>query len=334
MNRARLVTVLVLWTAALVPAMAWAQYGSWEHEMGLLAAPAGGAVTGTGTVIVRRPPTILRMSLLLSGKGKTAEEAVAALKARRETATAELVKLGADKKSVDVTSPSVSAPENQRRRQLEMMIRQRMRASGRTAKPPKLPQTVTVAAMLTAEWRLTTKDPEEVFLFVQDLREKVKAAKLAGGKEAEKPSPEEDEMTEEMQAEMGFPGEEEFDPNTPMFLYVAKVSEEDRVKALAEAFQKAKADAQRIAQAAGIQLGPLAGLSAGDTGGFRGGSGYDDEPMPSGYQQTFERFRSMMFQEPKENEAMASNPGHVTFSVVTRATFSLAKEKEAAAKPK
>jgi hypothetical protein len=188
--------------------------------------------------------------------------------------------------------------------------------------------------MLTAEWPLTTKDPEEVFLFVQHLQEKVKAAKLAGGKEAEKPSPEEDEMTEEMQAETGFPGEEEFDPNTPMCVYVAKVADEDRAKALAEAFQKAKADAQRIAQAAGIQLGPLVGLGASGTGQFRGGWEYNDEPMSPAYRQAFERFRSTTFQEPNENEAMAQDPGHVTFNVVARATFSLAKEKEAAAKPK
>jgi uncharacterized protein YggE len=292
--------------------------------------PSGGSITGTGTAVVKRQPTILRMNLMLTAKGKTAEEAVAVLKARRQTATAELVKLGADKKSIQVSNLSVSAAENQRRRQVQMMIRQRMQAGGGAAKLPKLPEVVNVVAMLTAEWPITAKDPEELFLTVQQLQGKVKGAKLAGGKEAEKLSPEEEELAEEMKGEMGYyGGEEEFDPSTPMFSYVAKITEEDRTKAMAEAFQKAKADAQRIAAAAGVQLGPLAALSSDTVRHMY--PGYPDygPQMSPGYRPMMERLRMPDGRENAEDEAVASDPAQVGLSVSANASFRLGNARPA-----
>ena len=183
--------------------------------------------------------------------------------------------------------------------------------------------------MLTAEWPIAAKDPEELFLTVQGLQGKVKAAKLAGGKEAEKLSPEEEELAEEVGPGFGPYGEEDFDPSTPGFTYVAKISEEDRTKATAEAFQKAKADAQRIARAAGVQLGPLAALSASVDRRFDG-PGYYDGPMPSGYRQMMERFRSSPPGESADDEAVATDPGQVAFSVSAHAAFGLGKPQEAA----
>ncbi len=320
MTKQTRITLGALLLALLLPSAGWAQFE---------VPPARGTITGTGVATVKRQPTILRMHLMLTAKGKTAEEAVAVLKARRQAAVAELVKMGAEKKSIQVSNITVSAAENQRRRQLQMMIRQRMQAGGAAAKPPKLPEVVNLVAMLTAEWPIAAKDPEELFLTVQELQGKVKAAKLAGGKEAEKLSPEEEELAEEAGPGFGPYGEEDFDPSTPGFVYVAKISEEDRAKTTAEAFQKARADAQRLARAAGVQLGPLAGLSAGVDRRFDG-PGYYEGPMPSGYRQMMERFRSSPRGDSPEDEAVATDPGQVAFSVSAHAVFELGKEKQAA----
>ena len=316
------IALAALLAGLLLPSAAWAQFGF----------PPGGAIMGTGTAVLKRPPTTVRMYLMLVGRGKTAAEAVAVLKARRQAATAELVKLGADQKSIQSSSISVSSAESQRRRQLQSMIRQRMQARGATAKPVKLPEIVSVAVMLTAEWPVAAKDPEELFLMSHELQAKVKAAKLGTGKEGDKLSPEEEEVAEEMKAEMGPSfgpsGEEEFDLNTPLFSYVAKITEEERAKITAEAFAKARADAQRIAQAAGVQLGPLAGLfdDASVRGGYYGPSYYNEGPVSSTYRQMIERFRTAAQRERVPDEAVSDDPGQVTFSVTARVMFALGKE--------
>jgi len=322
MTKQTRLTLGAVLVALLLPSAGWAQFGF----------PSGGAIMGTGTAVLKRPPATVRMYLMLIGRGKTAEEAVAVLKARRQAATAELVKLGADQKSIQSSSISVSSAESQRRRQLQSMIRQRMQARGAAAKPVKLPEVVSVAAMLTAEWPIAAKDPEEMFLMAHELQGKVKAAKLATGKEGDKLSAEEEEVAEEMKADMSSYspyGEEDFDPNTPLFSYVAKITEEDRAKTTAEAFQKAKADAQRIARAAGVQLGPLAGIF-GDMERRYYGPGYYEGPMPSGYRQMMDRFRSAAQREGVQDEAVAEEPSQVTYSVTARVMFELGKEKEAA----
>src|SRR6266576_890909 len=52
-------------------------------------------------------------------------------------------------------------------------------------------------------------------------------------------------------------GEQAAPPGEPVFLYVAKISDEERGKATAEAFRKAKASAAELAKAAGVELGGL-----------------------------------------------------------------------------
>ncbi len=61
-------------------------------------------------------------------------------------------------------------------------------------------------------------------------------------------------------------GEEQADPNAPAFVYVATIPDEERDKAMAEAFRKA--------QAAGVQLGPLVGV--GGSGTNAGPVSYED----------------------------------------------------------
>jgi uncharacterized protein YggE len=300
----------------LLPGAGWGQ-------MPPDSSPGDRAITGTGMASVKRQPTILRMHLVLTAKGKTAEEAVAVLKARRQTAIAELVKLGADKKSIQPGSLSVSATENRRRQQLQAMIRQRMRQGGAAGKTPKIPESVNVAATLTADWPITVKDPEELFLTVQDLQRKVKTAKLGTGKEAEKLSPEEEELAEEMRADTSYSpyGEDESEPNTPMFFYVAKITEEDRSKATAEAVAKAKADAQRLAQAAGAQLGPMTGLSATAIMRSFDPDSFPGQASPRYYRQMMNAYGMAGQQSGDENEAIAPDPSQITLTVQAMANF-------------
>ncbi len=96
-----------------------------------------GQISASGHVHLQRPPTHLRMYLQLTGKGKTLEEALAALKERREAAAAQLEKLGVDKSALVFTAPGVDDSTAAQQRRMEVMIAQRL--GGRGAKKARNP---------------------------------------------------------------------------------------------------------------------------------------------------------------------------------------------------
>jgi hypothetical protein len=208
-----------------------------------------------------------------------------------------------------------------------MMIRQRMRSGAKAASKAKLPETVTLNSLLTAQWTPRAKDPEDLLVFVHKLQEQVKAAKLATGQSDAKTSEEEKELAEELGPEaeqmMSYSGEEEGDPNAPLVVYVAKISPEERAKAMAEAFQKAKTSAAEIARAAGVQIGALTALHS--SGQSSGGSMYRyagmyDGRMSRAMRNLMER-RQSMDSEPAEDEAVGNDPAQVVFQFMANASF-------------
>jgi len=327
----------------VLPAVARAQYSPWEEAAMMAGSPAKETVAGVGAVVLHRQPTAMRMYLSLPGKGKNLEEALAKLRQRRETALAELEKLKVDKDSITLGNPTAatSMSDAQRRRQFEQMVRQRMRASGaKGGKVPKLPEVVSVGMMLTAQWPLEAKDPEQLLAAAHGLQQQLKAADLAGAKDKAKDAltPEEQELVEEGEAGMDatMPSSmegQEVEPGAPMFVYVAKISEEERNRAYADAFAKAKAQAAQLAQAAGAGLGPLVGLS-----GQGGGSSEVENPyeggMSSSYRYVLARQRNAAGQDQKENESVASDSGSITFRFHVRAIFALEKPAAVKASPR
>lgn len=313
--------------ALLLPGLARAQFEPWRAMMESQP-PAKETISGVGMVTVRQTPTALRMYVELLGKGKTLEAALANLKDRREAALAQLQSLGARKESIWFSSPGLSNIQSAQQRQLEQMIRQRLVARGR-----KLPRGLQVArpvvasVTLTAEWPLPAGTPEKLLVAAEALKEKLRAADLAGSKEAEKLSPEEQELAEEMAEMLSNSGEQPVPLGEPHFVYVARISDQDRDKALAEAFAKARAQASRLARAAGIGLGPLVGLS-GQGGGVTSFDGYED-PF-GGYsrrayiEQLIGR-RAASDQAQGDNEAIGPEPGSLSFGFYVRAIFGMQK---------
>ena len=84
--------------------------------------PEGPSIAGVGTARVKLAPTVLRMHLILLGRGKTAEDALAALKTRRELAVSQLEKLKVAKDSIAFSNLAASSGGNQQQRRMEMMI--------------------------------------------------------------------------------------------------------------------------------------------------------------------------------------------------------------------
>ena len=274
-----------------------------------------GTVSGMGTVTVRQKPTLLRMTVQLSEKAGTLKEALANLKDRREAALLQLEQMGAAEDAVQVTEPMFSSGLTDQQKQMQRrMLMQRARG-GRVPRGLKVPPSVTVAVELTAAWPLDTTDHERLLAFCHDLQTKIAAADLAGLNEPKQLSPEEQELAEESQEASMYGSGDEDKPGEPKFVYVGKISEEERQQAMKQAFAKAKAQAERVATAAGAELGKLSSLS-----GTTNNTGVDND-YATMYR--FMRQARMVSTADSENEAISPTPDAVNFQIVVHATFAL-----------
>jgi hypothetical protein len=296
--------------------------------------PEAAMISVSGSARVRRHPMLLRVYLQLSAKGKTVEEAIAALKERRESAQAQLEKLGANKGSVVCNGPWMDHSSNARQKRMEMMIVQRMGSRGKkaakTAKPP-----VAVTSLVTAEWPLEGDTPEKLLLAAESLREKIRAADVGGADEAEKLSPEEQEAADEMAGQMPSfvsPGDSSDDeasaPGQPHLLFVAKITPKDRQAAIAKALTRAKAKAVEMAQAAGADLGRLVNLSAGGSQEAVQFNAYnqmgDDNPFGQNGAYLMQRLvRQQASDDEQTIESVGTSPSLADFDFTVQATFAL-----------
>ncbi|MFW6124554.1 MAG: SIMPL domain-containing protein [Pirellulales bacterium] len=298
----------------------------------MLGATLGGeqprqTVAGMGVVTLSRPPQLLRMHVELTGKAETLDEALAQLKTRREAALLQLEMLKADMDSVETEAPRIAAGQSQQQRQMEQMIRERMRSRSQRM-PAGLAgsEAVAVSMTLRAEWPLEAKTPEQVLRRAEAIRQQIKEADLAGSEDEDELSPEAEELAEEM---AGMSDGYGFDESAakegePLFLFVARVSDADRETALAEAFAKARKQARSLAHAADADLGPLVSLAGHGTGqSDMSGDQYGYE-----YQAYMRRLagQSAMGMAFDQNaaEAMGLSPKSLSFKFRVRAYFTLA----------
>src|SRR5205085_264656 len=147
--------------------------------------------------------------------------------------------------------------------------------------------------------------------------EKVRAVDLG---ESKKMSPEQQEEAEENDASFNMNGEQTAAPGEPVFLFVSKISAEDRDKALASAFAKAKESAGQLAKAAGTQIGALRQLSV------------TAAPPYNEYAANWQRYQAAfgMIQESygggsggEMNEVVGPTPEGMSFKVMVTASFAL-----------
>jgi uncharacterized protein YggE len=272
---------------------------------------APGAVTGMGVASFKRAPDIVRVQVQISGDGKTLKEALAKLAARREACKKKLIGLGAKEDAITFDDPKVDATDP--RQQMEQMMRMQMRG-GRRAAPATSPAGaahVAVGAVVKAEWPISAKGGEELLMAAQDLQERVKAADLGDTKTS---SLEEQEVREES---AGLDGNEQAPPpGQPVFLYVAKVSAEERAKVLADGFKKAKANAADLAKAAGAELGALRQLQSQAT------------PDAEQYQMMqYARYNPYLYAQAQNadstDEAVSPVAGPVTLRLTVSASFAI-----------
>jgi uncharacterized protein YggE len=328
MLRSGKVCLAALAVFALSSAGAKAQFG--PFNVSVPQGPGAPGIVAHGTTTLQRKPTQLRLYMELMAKGKTLPEALARLKERREAATAQLETLKAEKKSIVFGTPSLPNTQSSHKRQIEAMVMAQMRSRGK--KVPKglqVPHTVTVAQTLTVQWPLEDDSLEQMLLLAQNIQDKIKAADLAGSKESETPSAEEEEFAEEANQMASQFGEQQ-QSGEAHFLFVATLPEKDRAEALAQAFKKAVQHADETAKAAGLPRGRMVGVSSTCSGqsdfGQHGYIGYD----PTGSGNLLQRMIAQQASdnpEGKQEEAISTEPGMLRFTCNATVVFQVGAEK-------
>ncbi|HLJ12719.1 MAG TPA: SIMPL domain-containing protein [Planctomycetaceae bacterium] len=297
--------------------------------------PEPGAVSATGVVSISRQPEKMRLQIALQGKGVTLKDALSIVRTRAESARKQLTALGAEKGSIKVENSKVSQKDaNQNNMRMQMMMIQRMQQGGNAKPKNDVPELVIASALLTAEWKLDSKHGDEQLIAVNILQEKIKEADLGGAKDTETLSPEEKELLEEsedeanMYANLGNTGEAK--PGEPVFLFVGRISDAERDKALAEAFTKAKTNAARLAKAAGAQLGNLKSLTSNSASGDW--SSYNRYGMNnSAAYQVLQAARQTQSEDGDDNEtnneALGIDLDAIKINVTVTAAFDLQRAK-------
>lgn len=217
----------------------------------------GGTIAGAGAAEVKRQPQFLRVQIELLAKGKDLKEALGRMKERRDVLKLVLGKLDALPESIAFGEPALGSEKTDQQKQFAAMVSQRLRAGGKPTPKSKETPPVVVTVTLKFDIPLKAGSVEELLISSHELQEKIKSADLAGMKEFEKLSPQEEELAEEMRMSGMMGGQEEPKRGEPLFVYVGKIGETDAAKALAEAFAKAQQEAAELAKAAGVDLGPL-----------------------------------------------------------------------------
>ena len=230
--------------------------------------------------------------------------------------------LGASKETIEFGEPGISSEKTAGQLQMEVMLKQRMKAQGKkpavkAAQPP-----VVVGATVKADLPLKAATAEELLLVTHQLQEKIKAADLSGIKELAKLSPQDEELAEELEAAGGgYVDPNEVKRGEPFFLFVCKVSDEEHDKAVAEAFRKARLEASRLARAAGADLGALSQLSHQSQGtDFNDGS---DAVRRYYAMQQQGRMAQLPTADENSGEAVGLQPGKVSLRIAVSAQFFL-----------
>jgi hypothetical protein len=111
-----------------------------------------------------------------------------------------------------------------------------------------------VCVVLTAIWDVAAMSAEEILVLVDRLRFEV-ADDTTEETDGPDPLPPWASPEEQMQAMVTQMQEPPADDDTPQFVFISRLSDEQRERALSEAMNRARQNAERLARAAGLNLG-------------------------------------------------------------------------------
>lgn len=214
--------------------------------------PPSTTISCSGAVTVRQRPALLLMKVRLRAAEPTLELGLAKLKKQGEATSQWLKRLGAER--VDFGEPHFADQADtdpiQKMRAMAAKSLRKRPASGASEERPH-----GVCVVLTAIWPVAAMSAEDILVLVDRLRFEVaeEDSDEAEAPEALPPWASPEEQMQAMMTQMQQPA----DDDTPQFVFISRLGEEQREKAIAEALARARQNAERLARAAGLRLGPL-----------------------------------------------------------------------------
>jgi uncharacterized protein YggE len=279
------------------------------------AADPDSVVSGTATASIDKPADTMRLQVQIEIEGTSLKDALDKLKSRADDIKAGLIKIGATEQSFSAAGISASDGDSptDRRAALEGAMRDRMNAGrGPAASAPAAHYTA--SCVIKANWALKVDSPQAMILAAAEIKSKIKASKLLEAPKSAAQSEADEEATMAAAADSGQ------SPNTPVYIFVATVTDAESAKAMADAFAKAKASAANLAKAAGAELGALKSIQG----------QMSSDPEESYAMQEYmgsQSYRQMMMQSRgyggDAREAISAQPGKVSMQVVVQASFAI-----------
>lgn len=289
------------------------------------AEPTASTVGVTGSAYVERPCEVMRLQVDLLSRGPSLTEAISQLKVRAEQAKAQLEKLGALPNSIKLGTPKVMDIRTQQQRQMRQMVIEQLRSRGRRAAERKeKAEPVTVGQQLTAEWKLDPAEADQMLVRIHELKQKISDGDLSGFNELNAKSEEDEELAEELgeMAQMYNYDDGQSRPGQPVFMFVVRFSEEEKQKAMADAYPSAQKQATQLAKAAGRSLGTLVQINS------HGASNATSNLYNSGYS-NYDAFAYQIMQQSaltageNSDESISLEPDAVRWQVSVSASFAI-----------
>jgi uncharacterized protein YggE len=219
-------------------------------------------VTVTASGKIEKTATALQFTFQITAKGDDVAKAAEALEGKRKAALERLKALGVAEKEVVVTVPAVEKKDpNQARMMRQARPSNRLKKKKEDEKPEKEP--VVVGTSVTARLPLQGKEAAALFVESEQLKEKVKAAKLF---EKDKKEEGEGDEDEEMNARMMQYQEQQGLEDGFLFQFYAPSDSKDLDAAAAKAMESAKTLAEAGARASGRTLTGPTGVEISDSG--------------------------------------------------------------------
>ena len=267
--------------------------------------------SGNGTVSVRQRPSLLLMKIRVRAVEATLELGLARLKRQCEAATQWLKRAGAVR--VETGDPHFDDQiglDPITKMQAAVAARVRLPAGGSSQ-----PRERGVNQVITALWDIAAMSAEEILVFLDRLRfEAGVDADSAEGAEEPPPWETPEAQLREILTQIHRPPTND---REPVFLFIARLSEEQQAKATVEAVAQARQNAERLARGAGMRLGTMKSLHF---GGFGSAPHRTDKMM--------DRQRCMALlagscYDLAENELISDDPRPAEFTITVNASFAL-----------
>jgi uncharacterized protein YggE len=272
--------------------------------------PALSTVVVAAVGKVEKPATALQFSFALKAKGDDLLKAVEALDAKKAAVLAKLKGMGVDEKDIMTNAPALERKDPDQMR----MARQARSGSNRLKKKKEEDKAekepAAVALWLTARLPLKAKERAALFVESEQLKEKVKAAKLL---EAEKKEPGEGDDDEEMLSRMNQYQEQQGMEDGFYFQFYAAMSPKDTEAALAKAMESAKSLAEAGARVAGKSLTGTVSLEIEDS---------SEEGASPRARYNYERYRNPVT-AAAPGGVVSPSPEGLDVSVALKVTFGL-----------